>query len=158
MRHEISRGDASINNTHLPKNIISKLYPTIPQPPSPNPLNISAYEGIYTHPAYPDLRISSSCPNQESTTQGLECRIPDLCASIVNPNEYSKYLPIDLFHVSGTFWVQIAKRWGVLDATRLEFRIDPNGVVSWLGIEIETVMRVHEQKIWWKRMNIHDRC
>ncbi|KAJ6035871.1 Beta-lactamase-like protein [Penicillium herquei] len=57
----MTRGDAIINNTHLSENILSELYPSIPDPPLASPLNFSDYEGSYTHPAYPQLRISSNC-------------------------------------------------------------------------------------------------
>ncbi|KAJ5521371.1 Beta-lactamase-like protein [Penicillium freii] len=137
-------GDKIVNDTNLPDNIISELYPMTPHPSLPNPLNISAYEGTYTHPAYPDLRVSSSCSERETTIQGLQRKLPDLCVSI--------YLISDLFHVSGMFWVQIAMRWGVTNAMRVEFRIDSKGMVSWLGIEIEPLMGVHEEKIWWKHL------
>lgn len=123
-----------------------------PHPPLPNPLKISAYEGTYTHPVYPDLRVSSSCSERETAIQGLQRKLPDLCVSIVKYNQYSQYLISDLFHVSGMFWVQIATHWGVTNATRVEFRIDSKGMVSWLGIEIEPLMGVHEEKIWWKHL------
>ncbi|KAJ5245744.1 beta-lactamase/transpeptidase-like protein [Penicillium chrysogenum] len=121
-------GDKIINDTNLPDNTISELYPMTPHPPLPNPLKISAYEGTYTHPVYPDLRVSSSCSERETAIQGLQRKLPDLCVSIVKYNQYSQYLISDLFHVSGMFWVQIATHWGVTNATRVEFRIDSKGM------------------------------
>lgn len=59
-----------INQTHLPDNIISLLYPIVPDPPLPNPLKLSAYEGIYSHPAYPDLNISTNCPKRSAPKIG----------------------------------------------------------------------------------------
>jgi hypothetical protein len=122
----------------------------VPNPALPNPLNISAYEGTCTHPAYPDLRVSSSCSEGEGAIQGLQRRVPDLCVSIVKYNQYAQYLINNLFHVSGTFWIQISTRWGASKAMRVEFRIDSKGIASWLGIEIKPLMPVRE-KIWWKR-------
>lgn len=139
-----------INKTQLSDNIISALYPIIPDPPLPNPLNLSAYEGTYTHPAYPDLRVSSSCPKRGRVFQGLNRSVPDLCASFVKYNEYTRHLVIDLFHVSGTFWIQIAAPWELPSAARVEFRVDSKGSVSWLGVEAEPLMAVYEKKIWWK--------
>jgi hypothetical protein len=57
---------------------------------------------------------------------------------------------MDLFHVSGTHWLQIALWWGVPHAARVEFLINPDGLVGWLGIEIEPLMAERGEKIWWR--------
>jgi hypothetical protein len=59
---------------------------------------------------------------------------------------------MDLFHVSGTHWLQIASLWGVHHAARVEFLINPDGSVGWLGIEIELLMAERGEKIWWRRL------
>ncbi|KAJ5752867.1 Beta-lactamase-like protein [Penicillium odoratum] len=148
----IARGDAMINQTHLSEHIIAELYPGVPDPPLANPLDISAYEGFYTHPSYPDLILSSNCTGDYRIYQRLNRTAPDLCASISNYNDYSKELGIGLFHVSGTYWLQIAMRWGYPTAVRLEFQISPDGSASWLGIEIEPLMAEREEKIWWRHV------
>jgi hypothetical protein len=147
-----TRGDAMINDTYLSENILSELYPKIPDPPLPSPLNFSLYEGAYTHPAYPELRITSDCSGGDRAYRGLNRTTPDLCASLARYNDYSKDLGIDLFHVSGTHWIQIALRWGVPSAARVEFLIGPDGSVGWLGIEIEPAMAEREEKIWWRHV------
>lgn len=149
MKH---RGDAIINDTHLSENILSELYPRIPDPPLASPLNFSDYEGSYTHPAYPELRISRNCTRDTRFCQRWNRATPDLCASLPRYNDYSKEFEIDFFHVSGTYWFQIAVRWGVPSAARVEFLISPEGSVSWLGIEIEPLMAERGEKIWWRHV------
>ncbi|KGO45795.1 Beta-lactamase-like protein [Penicillium expansum] len=145
----VARGDAMINDGRLSDNILSELYPRIPDPPLASPINLSAYEGSYTHPAYPELRMSRNCTKGDSA---LNRTTPDLCASLVKYNDYSKDLEIKFFHVSGTYWVQIAVRWGVPSAARVEFLIGPDGLASWLGIEIDPLMANRGEKIWWRHV------
>ncbi|KAJ9409627.1 hypothetical protein DTO045G8_2553 [Paecilomyces variotii] len=146
-----SRSDAMINQTHLPDNIISLLYPTVPDPPLPNPLKLSAYEGIYSHPAYPDLNISTNCPKRSAPIPStLNKTSPDLCGSVVNSNEYTKDTVFGLYHITGTFWVQIADFWELNTATRVEFQLSSDGSVNLMGIEAEDVMTAKGEKIWWK--------
>ncbi|KAJ5628008.1 Beta-lactamase-like protein [Penicillium lividum] len=145
-------GDAMINQTHLSEHVLAELYPSIPDPPLASPLDFSAYEGFYTHPSYPDLILSSNCTGDHRVYQRLNRTAPDLCASISNYNDYSKDLEIGLFHVSGTYWLQIAMRWGYPTAVRLEFQISPDGSASWLGIEIDPLMAERGEKIWWRHV------
>ncbi|KAJ5834571.1 Beta-lactamase-like protein [Penicillium robsamsonii] len=147
----VARGDAMINDRYLSENILSELYPRIPDPPLASPVNFSAYEGSYTHPAYPELKMSSNC-RVDRAYQVLNRTSPDLCASLARYNDYSKDLEIGFFHVSGTYWLQIAVRWGLPSAARVEFRIGPDGSASWLGIEIEPSMAKREERIWWRHV------
>jgi hypothetical protein len=147
----IKSGDAVINNTRLPDGFLFKLYPKIPCPPLASPLNSSFLEGSYTHPAYPDLILTSNCTGDDRNYNGLNRTTPDLCASFANSNEYSKDMVIDLFHISGTQWLQIAVGWGVPTATRVEFLIS-DGAARSLGIEIEPLMTERKEKIWWKHV------
>lgn len=147
-----NRGDAIINDTHLSEHILSELYPRIPSPSLPNPLNLSNFEGSYTHSAYPDLRISSNCSGYSRAYQVLNRTTPDLCVSLTRPNGYSKDMDWGLFHVSGTYWLQITVRSGDSSAARVEFLISPDGSASWLGIEIEPAMAERGEKIWWRHV------
>lgn len=141
-----------INDTQLSDRFLSKLYPRIPCPPLPSPLNFSTLEGSYIHPAYPELTLTTNCTGDDRIYKGLNRTTPDLCASFANYNEYSKDMVIDLFHISGTYWIQIAVRWGVPTAARVEFLVSPDGSASWLGIEIDPLMAEQEEKIWWKHV------
>ncbi|CEJ60832.1 hypothetical protein PMG11_09389 [Penicillium brasilianum] len=147
----VARGDAVINNTRLSEGFLFELYPKIPCPPLPSPLNFSFFEGSYSHLAYPDLILTSNCTGDDRNYTGLNRTTPDLCASFANSNEYSKDMVIDLFHISGTQWLQIAVGWGVPSATRVEFMIR-DGSARWLGIEIEPLMAERKEKILWKHM------
>lgn len=146
------RGNAIINETRLSEETIEKLYPRIPNPPLANPLNISAYEGFYTHPSYPQLRVSSNCTGDPRVYQGLNRTTPDLCASLPNYNDYSRDLEIAFFHVSGTYWYEITAIWAIPSAARVEFLVNPDSSASWLGIEIEPSMAKRGEKIWWRRV------
>ncbi|GAD98348.1 protein flp, putative [Paecilomyces variotii No. 5] len=146
----VSRADAMINQTHLPDNFISTLYPTIPDPPIPNPLAITAYEGTYYHPAYPDLIISSNCPKRSvPIPPSLNKTLPDLCGSVVNSNEYTKDEVFDFYHITSTFWVQIAGYWDASTASRVEFYLNSDGSVGLMGIEADDAMKAKGEKIWW---------
>jgi hypothetical protein len=147
-----NRGDEIIDDTHLSENILSELYPRIPSPPLSNPLDFSAFEGSYTHQAYPELRISSNCTTRSRAYQVLNRTTPDLCVSLAQPNDYSKDMEWGLFHVSSTYWLQITVRSGDSSAARAEFLISPDGSISRLGVEIEPAMAARGEKIWWKRM------
>lgn len=140
----------ALNFTRLSKDIISYLYPKIPEPPLASPLNFSIYEGHYTHPAYPELRVSSVCKENDRAYEVLNRKVPDLCACLTNSNDYSRDLEIGLFHVSSTYWLQIAAQGGSLSAARAEFLDRPDGSASWLGIEIEPQMAKQGEKIWWR--------
>ncbi|KAJ5936845.1 Beta-lactamase-like protein [Penicillium verhagenii] len=148
----VTRGDALINQTHLSENILSELYPTIPDPPFPSPVNFSAYEGSYTHPAYPEFKISSNCTGDERVYKRLNWTTPDLCAILPRHNDYSIDTKLYFFHVSGTFWYQIGLSWDVPTPSRVEFEIGPDGSVTRLGIEIEPTMAEQREKIWWKHV------
>ncbi|KAJ9300888.1 hypothetical protein DTO271G3_2052 [Paecilomyces variotii] len=146
-----SRADAMINQTHLPDNIISLLYPTVPDPPLPNPLKLSAYEGVYSHPAYPDLNISTICPERSAPIpSSLNKTSPDLCGWVVNSNEFTKDTVLYLYHITGTFWVQIDDFWELSSATRVEFQLSSDGSVNLMGIEAEDAMTAKGEKIWWR--------
>lgn len=142
-----------INSTHLPSDIIPLLYPSTPDPPLPNPLPLSAYEGIYTHPAYPDLQVSPICPSDAPTLNETDRKLPDICASFVNPSKYTPGMVLGLYHVTGTFWAQIMDFWGLPVVSRVEFRIEADGMASWVGIEVEPMMAVKGEKIWWRRVD-----
>lgn len=141
-----------INQNKLPDNIVSILYPTIPDPPLPSPRNFSAYEGIYHHPAYPDLNISSDCPKRSAPVPpSLNKTLPGLCGSVVNGNEYSKDEVFDFYHITSTFWVKMANFWDLSTASRVEFHLSSDGSVDLMGIEADDAMTAKGEKIWWKR-------
>ncbi|KAL1885520.1 hypothetical protein Plec18167_001014 [Paecilomyces lecythidis] len=148
----VSRADAMINQTNLPDNIVSILYPAIPDPPLPSPRDFSAYEGIYHHPAYPDLNISSDCPKRSSPVPpSLNKTLPGLCGSVVNGNEYSNDEVFDFYHITSTFWVKMANFWDLSTASRVEFHLSSDGSVDLMGIEVDDAMTAKGEKIWWKR-------
>lgn len=154
------RADTLLNNTIIPNNTASIVYPKTPEPPLPNPLNLSAYTGYYTHPAYPDIVISSNCPGRSATPKNLDLGLnrtdPDLCAIIANENEYTKAEIMDLFHVSGTFWIQVSSIWAVPSVTRVDFKIAEDGKVALMGAVADTMMAVKGEKIWWRRVASFD--
>lgn len=93
--------------------------------------------------------MSSNCTRVD---RALYRTTPNLCASLAKYNDYSKDLEINFFHVSDTYWFQIAVRWGVPSAARVEFLIGPDSSASWLGIEIEPLMAKRGEKIWWRHV------
>ncbi|KAJ5280904.1 Beta-lactamase-like protein [Penicillium angulare] len=147
------RADAAMNTTHLSKHLLSEIYPKLPSPPLSNPLDLSAFEGYYTHPAYPDLRISTDCISNSKAYEVLNRTTPDLCILHTRPNDYSKDMEWGLFHVYGTYWLQIVLWSGGLSAARIEFSIGSDGLVSRLGIEIEPAMAQKGEKIWWTHIS-----
>jgi hypothetical protein len=57
-----------------------------------------------------------------------------------------------MFHVTGTYWTLVSDIGGMSEATRVGFRIAPDGSVSELGVEFDAAMRVKGEKIWWRRV------
>lgn len=153
-----SRAEIEISTlSQISPDVLHNLYPTRPDPPLPLPLPISAYEGIYVHPAYPALNISAHCakpsifprfPNPDSTEhEGASLQQPlSLCATICGSILAHT---IEFRHVSGEFWLVARDFWGEHKATRAEFRVAPDGTVGELGVEFEPMMK--GEKIWFRR-------
>ena len=70
----------------------------------------------------------------------------------MKPSEYTPEIVLGLYHVTGTFWVQIMEFWGIPVVSRIEFKVEADGTVGWMGIEAEPMMAVKGEKIWWKRV------
>ena len=48
--------------------------------------------------------------------------------------------------------MQIMEFWGIPVVSRIEFKVEADGTVGWMGIEAEPMMAVKGEKIWWKRV------
>ncbi|KAL2013132.1 hypothetical protein VTN00DRAFT_657 [Thermoascus crustaceus] len=143
--------------SQISPDVLHNLYPARPDPPLPLSLPISAYEGIYVHPAYPTLNISAHCakpsifpefPKPDFTNdKGASLQQPpSLCATICGSILAHT---IEFRHVSGEFWLVARDFWGEHKATRAEFRVAPHGTVGELGVEFEPTMK--GEKIWFRR-------
>ncbi|KAL2815856.1 putative penicillin-binding protein [Aspergillus cavernicola] len=146
--------DAQLQQSKLTNDTLSALYPTLPPTSEllPYPLDLSSYEGIYTHPAYPILRISSTCPERTPLKNPEKWTGSRLCASFENHAAFASELELDIFHVTGTYWTLVFWFAGRGDAARVEFRISPGGGVSEVGVDFEPGMKVRGEKIWLTRV------
>jgi hypothetical protein len=87
---------------------LQRMYPTIPDPPLPPSTNLSAFVGLYTHPAYPPLNITDSdgrCPGDLLPPLSNYTKPVKLCITSLFDRGSSSYTPVKIMHVSGDFWV-----------------------------------------------------
>ncbi|KAL4941675.1 hypothetical protein BDV06DRAFT_212449 [Aspergillus oleicola] len=137
---------------------LDSLFPSLPDKPSllPHPLNLSSYEGVYKHPSYPTINISSTCASRSKPT--LNPLTPSkwtgaqLCGTFQNiMGIQTSELIFDFLHISGQYWTLVMELEGMQDATRVEFEIGPEGIVNRVGVEFEVTMREMNGKIWFER-------
>lgn len=146
----VSWGDRFVPNTTVTPDKLRSLYPSVPDPPLPPPAELSAYPGVYVHPAYPTLNITADCPPSASFLPPFPHRQgPSDTAKICIASLFNyKDRPVELVHVSGDFWVLGTELWGETLVGRAEFRLGPDASVRQLGVEFEPAMK---EKIWYKR-------
>jgi len=115
------------------------LYPSLPDPPLPLSLPLSAYIGTYTHPAYQNITI--------------EERDGSLFA---NRNEAVWKTTFKFEHVSGEFFLCYAdsanaKKSPLESIIQAEFVIGSDGAVTRFGMAAEVQMGP-EGRIWFDRI------
>lgn len=126
-------------------NAKSNFYPSIPSPPLPLSLPLSAYEGTYHHPAYHNMTVVvAASPNDDNSTFTIDRSNQTIAMSI------------SLKHVSGEFflaYVESTKTAGTLaleDAYPAQFKLRKDGTVGAYGARIELTME--EELIWFDRI------
>jgi len=141
-------------------------YPEVPDPPIPLTLPLSAYAGVYTHPAYPPLNLSiTSRPRNEhqNTHVGNDEGREYLTTTLLFLNDDS--ISFSLRHISGEILLLYSKaftegswNWEGGDEdlrpdqdkiTKAEFVIGEDGDVSGIGVNKEPLMG--NEKIWWRK-------
>ncbi|EAS36506.3 uncharacterized protein CIMG_01860 [Coccidioides immitis RS] len=148
------RAEESINNTKIPPQILQNLYPRIPDPPLPPPVMLSAFEGVYTHAAYPTLNITSECPDRSlfPPLSGKQKLGPlKLCATLSKSAFGDSALVLELRHVTGDFWIVGTLMYGASTAIKAEFKLSPEGTISRVLIEMEPNMALEDKGIWWEK-------
>ncbi|KAI1972888.1 hypothetical protein LOZ53_001971 [Ophidiomyces ophidiicola] len=148
------RAQESLEITKISPAILQDLYPHIPEPPLKPPLKLSAYEGIYTHPAYPTLNITSECPKESmfpplSSKQKLGRE--KLCATLSHSAFGDSAVILELRHITGDFWIVGTLMYGASTATKAKFKLDPEGTISKLAIEMEPTMALEDKGILWQK-------
>lgn len=140
--------DGALNHTIFPPP--ETLYPKLPDTPLPPPLPLSNLTGIYTHPAYPTLNLTTDCthksilPPLTNSTQTLR-----LCSFVVDGVDLPPSFLNELVHVSGDHWVFGFSVSEMTLTMRAEFRVGADGLVGKLGIEADDMMAGLKEKIWW---------
>ncbi|KAF3899230.1 Beta-lactamase class C family protein [Trichophyton interdigitale] len=148
------RAEATLENTKISPRVLDDLYPRIPSPPLPPPLKLSEYEGTYTHPAYPTLKITTDCPSHSlfPKLSGKRKLGPyRLCAKPLHSAFGSSALVLELIHVTGDFWVVGTLMYGATSATRGKFVLSPEGAINQISIEMEPTMALEHKGIHWKK-------
>lgn len=148
------RAEQSLEGTKIPSRILQDLYPRIPDPPLPPPLKLSAYEGTYTHPAYPTLNISTRCPESSlfPKLSGKQKLGADrLCAKLSQSAFGGSALILELRHVTGDFWIVGTLMYGASSATKAKFILNPEGSISKIAIEMEPTMALDHKGIHWQK-------
>jgi hypothetical protein len=82
------------------------VFPTIPDPPLPPSSNLSAFVGLYTHPAYLPLNITNSddnclgdlLPPLSNYTKPIK-----LCVTSLFDKGLDSYTLVKIMHISGDF-------------------------------------------------------
>ncbi|KAL4959045.1 beta-lactamase/transpeptidase-like protein [Aspergillus stella-maris] len=147
--------DAGLQLSKLTNTTLDALYPNLPDKSSllPHPLSLASYEGVYTHPAYPAISISSTCrPFNPTTPTPSKWTGSHLCGSFQDIIDMAtSNLTFDFLHITGQYWTLVMEAEGMQDGTRVEFDIAPEGLVSKVGIEFEVTMREKKGKIWFER-------
>ncbi|PYH81827.1 beta-lactamase/transpeptidase-like protein [Aspergillus uvarum CBS 121591] len=148
------RADERLAADPLTTDTFRELHPFLPDPPLLYPLNLSAYEGMFIHAAYPNLTLSSDCNDAAGGIVYANGTGAKLCASLVKPGDYfPKPLSLEMYHVSGSSWVLVTTIAGAMSAARAEFRLGADGrKVSHMGAEVESSMARTGEKIWWARV------
>ncbi|KAJ6021712.1 penicillin-binding protein [Penicillium herquei] len=133
---------------------LHELYPGMPKSPQPHPLNLSAYEGIFVHVAYPNLTISQDCESAERPPGDREWPGATLCAFLIDPGDsFPPPFSLNIYHVTGTSWALITGLAGEMSTARVEFRLDAEErTVIQMGAEVDSSMSRKGQKIWWNRV------
>ncbi|KAL4749570.1 hypothetical protein BDW72DRAFT_194707 [Aspergillus terricola var. indicus] len=148
--------DTQLAGLKFSNETLASLYPDLPDSDSllPHPLELDAYSGHYTHPAYPKLKITTDCPERDVLKNPEKWTGARLCASLENltSGPMSVDLALDLFHVTGTYWTLVSSKAGMHAGARVEFRIGAEGKVTEVGVEFDDMMQKKEQKIWLARV------
>ncbi|KAL4973534.1 beta-lactamase/transpeptidase-like protein [Aspergillus desertorum] len=148
--------DTQLAGFRLSNDALAALYPDLPDRDSllPHPLELDAYSGHYTHPAYPELKITTDCSERDVLKNPEKWTGARLCASFENPSSGPKSveLALDLFHVTGTYWTLVSSKAGMDAGARVEFRIGVEGKVTEVGVEFDDMMQKKERKIWLARV------
>jgi CubicO group peptidase (beta-lactamase class C family) len=139
-------------NSTFTRETLQRLYPTIPDPPLPLPANLSAFLGVYTHPAYPLLNITDGddhCAGDLLPPWSNDTKPVKLCITSLFDNGRDNYTPVEIMHVSGDFWA-LAAEFSTLPAlTKVEFRLGPDGHAQSFGVLLEPAMK--GELLWWDR-------
>ncbi|KAL1963322.1 hypothetical protein VTN77DRAFT_8443 [Rasamsonia byssochlamydoides] len=147
----VSLGDKLVPNTTVTPDMLRRLYPSVPDPPLPPAADVSAYPGVYVHPAYPTLNITADCPPSAYLPPFPHRAGPSGTVKICIQSLFNyKERHVEFIHVSGDFWVLGTELWGQTLIRRAEFRLGPDGRVRQLGVELEPAMA--GEKIWYDRV------
>ncbi|KAK2861309.1 hypothetical protein FQN49_004336 [Arthroderma sp. PD_2] len=148
------RAEETLDNTKISPRILQDLYPRIPDPPLPPPLKLAAYEGIYTHPAYPTLKITTECPTHSlfpSLSGKHRLGADRLCAKLSQSAFGGSALILELRHVTGDFWIVGTLMYGATSATKAKFILGPEGGINRIAIEMEPTMALEHKGIHWQK-------
>lgn len=140
-------------NSTFTREVLQLMYPTIPDPPLPPSADLSAFTGVYTHPAYPPLNITSGddhCPGDLLPPLSNHTKPVKLCVTSLFDEGLNDYTPVEIMHVSGDFWALGAEFTGMPALTKVEFRLGPDGRTQSVGVLIEPAMK--GELIWWDRI------
>jgi hypothetical protein len=139
-------------NATFTREILQLLYPTVPDPPLPPSANLSAFEGLYTHPAYPPLNITdtdSHCTADLLPALSNYTKPVKLCITSLFDPRADRFAPAEIMHVSGDFWALGAEFYTMPALTKVEFRLGPDGLAQNVGVLLEPFMK--GELIWWER-------
>ncbi|EEQ31731.1 conserved hypothetical protein [Microsporum canis CBS 113480] len=148
------RAEATLENTKISPRVLEDLYPRIPNPPLPPSLKLSDYEGVYTHPAYPTLKITTECPTHSlfpKLSGKRKLGADRLCAKLSQSAFGGSALILELRHVTGDFWIVGTLMYGATSATRGKFILSPEGVINQISIEMEPTMALEHKGIHWQK-------
>lgn len=144
----IADGDSntkSINRTKSKsQNAISHFYPSLPFPPLPPTLPLSAYAGTYTHPGYQSLTITHNPKTRPETLHADRSFI-----TWPEPN-------LIFSHFSGNYFIIYSSHHGDLSAFApsvypAEFVVGADSKPQKVGIGYEEEMG-KEGRIWFERV------
>jgi hypothetical protein len=149
----ISIGDQflrTINSTFTTE-MLQLLYPTTPDPPLPPSADLSAFTGLYTHPAYPPLNFTSDgqCAGDLLPPFSNYTKPVKLCITSLFDSGSNSYIPAEIMHISGDFWALGAEFSGMPALTKLEFRLGQDGHAHSVGLLMEPAMK--GELIWWEK-------
>lgn len=149
------RIDNQTRQFQLTNETFERLYPDLPDTSEliPAPVDSVSFAGRYTHPAYPTLNISSSCPERAPLRNPAKWTGVRLCGSFEDLNPLPDELTFDFFHLTGEYWALVLGLEGMHQATRAEFGVSVGGVVDRIGVEFDAEMMLKGEKIWFDRLN-----